>query len=547
MNEIYIDAGMHESRVAVMDENGFAEVHIERSSEERTVSNIYKGIVENVLPGIQAAFVNIGFEKNAFLYVKDAIDYKENGFGDNSSQIMINRVLKQGDEIMVQVTKESTGNKGARVTTHITLPGRYVVLMPKIDYIGISRRIEDADERERLKAMASNLKPDGMGLIVRTEAEGKHEDELKEDISFLVKLWEKIVCEAQKGKSPRLVHKDADMVYRTIRDLFNRDTVKIVINDKDAYDKARELIGVFSPSQLKVLEYYDSGSDMFGYFGLEKEIEKALSRKVWLKSGGYIVIDQTEALTSIDVNTGKYTGSSNFKDTIMDINMEAVREIARQIRIRDIGGIIIIDFIDMDDERQKMALLEELRNQLKKDRTKSSVLGITQLGLVEMTRKKVGKRLSFIMQKQCPVCEGSGRIADEKTVIMRILRKIESIFKETDVPAVLVEMSDIIEDYIHENDDSIIKQLELKYNRKIIIDGLSNIEYGDFKIKYLTDDFSKSDFENLVKEGTKVEINAARNGMLNASSKTLKIDGRIDEIIHGANGSIDKVIIDVSH
>lgn len=543
MNEIYIDAGLFETRVAVVDDGELAEIHIERRGGERTAGNIYKGVVENVLPGMQAAFVNIGFEKNAFLYVKDAVDYKAYGYNGTESDVLINKVLKQGDEVMVQVAKEPTGSKGARVTTHITLPGRFMVLMPGVDYIGVSRRIENPDERERLKAMAAEIKPEGIGLIVRTEAEGKSRHDFVDDINFLLKLWEKIKYEGERGKSPRLIHKDADLVYRSIRDLFNRDTVKVMVNDMDTYKKVRDLISLFSPSQLNILEYYENGPNMFGNLGIEKEIEKALSRTVWLKSGGYIVIDQTEALTSIDVNSGRYTGSYSLRDTVLNINMEAAREIARQLRIRDIGGIVIIDFIDMDKDEHKEKVLEELKNRLKKDRTKSSVLGITQLGLVEMTRKKVGKRLDFIMQKQCPRCEGSGRITDEKTVVMAIGRKLESVFRETDVHSVLVELNEAVRDYIIENDYGFIKGLQKEYDRKIYIRGVPSMEYSDFRVKYLTKSHEEPDLTKPLTIGSSVEINGINIGNLDTSSRTVRLGGRVDKIISDDSGHIEKVII----
>lgn len=487
MNEIYIDVGFDESRVAVVDDGRLAEIHIERENMESITGNIYKGVVENVLPGMQAAFVNINLEKNSFLYIKDIMDYGTYNSEKAKDSIPINRLIKKGDELLVQVSKEPAGTKGARVTTHITLPGRFLVLMPDTDYLGVSRRIERSEERDRLKSLVSQLKPEGMGLIVRTEAEGKELQDFIDDISFLTGLWEKIKRESAYTNAPALIHKDADIVFRSFRDLFSRDTEKVLINNKDAYERAKELVQSFSPCQSGTLKYYDLSVSMLDFYGLESEILRALERKVWLKSGGYIVIDQTEALTAIDVNTGKYIGSSNLEQTVLDINLEAASEIALQIRLRDIGGIIIIDFIDMDEESHKMMILDKLKEQLKKDRTKSSVLEITQLGLVEMTRKKISKRLSLVIEKQCPVCNGCGRVLDTGTIMASIMRKLESIFKECQVPQVEVQVNTIFQKSIAKKDMDKIAELGELYNTKILFKGLDTIEYSKFNVKYITD------------------------------------------------------------
>lgn len=545
MNEIYIDVALDESRVAVVDEESLAEIHIERQSREAVAGNIYKGRVENVLPGMQAAFVNIGLEKNAFLYVKDAVKNKNPENISHIEDVSINSVLKPGDELIVQVSKEPVGTKGARVTTHITLPGRYVVLMPDIDYIGISRRIEEENERVRLKNLLCKLMPAESGLIIRTEAEGKDEEDFTQDIIFLTKLWDRIIEEAARVKAPKLIHKDLDLVYRSIRDLFNRDTKKVIINDKAAYKSAVELVELFSPEQKKNLEYYDGSVNLFDFYGIEDKIEKALSRKVWLKSGGYIVIDHTEALTSIDVNTGKFTGSYNLKDTVLLTNIEAAREIARQLRLRDIGGIIIIDFIDMNIDQHRIMVLDALKNELKKDRTKSNVLGITQLGLVEMTRKKVGKRLSTIIQKPCPLCEGNGRILDEESIVRKIERQLNRIFKETSVPAVLIEVNDAVEHYMKQSNNGLLKSLEERYGKEIVLRGLWNMEYDDVNIKLISDNKKAKEIVNPVSIGDKVEINTVKSKYLIASQRNNLQNGIVDGIVYGKDGDIDKVIIDI--
>lgn len=545
MNEIYIDIGLTESRVAVIDDGELAEIYIERESRKGITGNIYKGIVENVLPGMQAAFINIGLEKNAFLYIKDAVEYDASGNENLTEYAPIESVLKTGEEIIVQVSKEPVGSKGARVTTHLTLPGRYIVLMPNVEYIGVSRRIEDNNERERLRGIAAHLKPENMGLIVRTEAEGKIEDDFIEDICFQTKLWEKICAESIKSSSPKLIHKDIDLVYRAIRDLLNRDTVKVVINQESAYKKAVELIEFLSPGQKGILEYYGSSVNIMDSYGIQGDIEKALVRRVWLKCGGYIIIDHTEALTVVDVNTGKYTGLYNLEDTVLFTNIEAAKEIARQLRLRDIGGIIIIDFIDMSSEEHGALVIDALKNELKKDRTKSSVFSITQLGLVEMTRKKMGKSLSSIMQKQCPICEGSGWLLDEDTIMRVIERKLDRIFKETDVNAVLIEVNDAVENYINGINGDYIKHLEDIYKKTILLKGLSNLGYSDINIKYLTENVNRKEILFPFGIGDKIEMSSKKSKYLNVSDRYNRVNGTLGEIVVDENGDARKVIIDI--
>jgi ribonuclease G len=419
MKEIIIDIGVKNTTVALLEEKELAELYVEKHNNQSIVGNIYKGRVENVLPGMQAAFVNIGIDKNAFLYVKDAIpntyigEEEESEYADKYKNININDFLKVGQEIVVQVVKEPINTKGARVTTHITLPGRFIVLMPTVEYIGISRRIENEQERERLKALATQCKPENMGIIIRTAAEGCSEEEICEDIVFLSKLWENIQVGQQSGSVPRIVHKDINIVYRTVRDMFTNDIDKFVINDKEEYDNILKFVGLFSEDFVKKVEHFDKAYEILEYYDIKSKISKVLTRKVWLKSGGYLVIDQTEALTVVDVNTGKFVGSIDLKDTVLKTNVEAAREIAKQLRLRDIGGIIIIDFIDMHEKQHEEVVLEALKNSLKKDRTKSNVLGITHLGLVEMTRKKVRQRVDSAFMSDCPHCNGEGKILSD--------------------------------------------------------------------------------------------------------------------------------------
>ncbi|HOA55428.1 MAG: Rne/Rng family ribonuclease [Acetivibrionales bacterium] len=413
--QLIADIGISESRVALVEDGDLAEIYIERPDIDRLVGNIYRGKVSSVLPGMQAAFVNIGYEKNAFLYAGDIVSMKEFSEDDDDHPhdekgLNIADLVSVGQELTVQVIKEPIGSKGPRVTTNITLPGRHLVLLPDADYTGVSRRIEDEDERAKLKKIADNLKPAGMGLIVRTASEGMEEDDFTDDLGFLLKLWKNIKGKEKSGPVPRCIHKDLSLVYRLVRDLFTKDIDKFIINDRSHYEKVLELVEIVSPDLKHRVEYFAKDTSIFEYFRLDAKLARALSRKVWLKCGGYLIIDRTEALTVIDVNTGKYVGRSNLEDTVHKTNMEAADEIARQLRLRDIGGIIIIDFIDMHDKEHQQNVLDRLRQALKKDRTRTTVVGMTGLGLIEMTRKKVRQDLSSIMHVDCPYYEGSGRL-----------------------------------------------------------------------------------------------------------------------------------------
>ncbi|MDP3058522.1 MAG: Rne/Rng family ribonuclease, partial [bacterium] len=347
--EIIINSRPDLVKVAVLEDGQLSELFIEKVEETRLTGNIYKGKVAIVLPGMQAAFVNTGIGRNTFLYVDDVLprmDGIETDEEQKRTTVSIKNVLKTGQEILVQISKEPSGSKGARVTRAISLPGRFVVLMPSVDFVGVSRRVGDADERERLKKIAKKFKPESMGLIVRTVAEGRTEDDINADIQELALLWKKIEQKASQVSSPALLHRDLELVPRTIRDLVNDETAAIVADTKEAHEEIMAYLGDVAPHLMGKVSLFQPSNPIFEHYNVEKQIDKALRRKVWLKCGGYIVIDKTEALTSIDVNTGKFVGSSTLEDTVLKTNLEATREIAKQLRLRSIGGIIIIDFID---------------------------------------------------------------------------------------------------------------------------------------------------------------------------------------------------------
>lgn len=449
--EIVVDINPYQTRVALLEKGQPVEIYIERRGHERLVGNIYYGKVQNVLPGMQAAFVDIGLERNAFLYAGDILadraDFqfpREKGGEGNQESIppapQIQDVVKPGQEIMVQVLKEPVGAKGARVTTHITLPGRTLVLMPTVHYVGVSRRIADEEERDRLRAVLDTVRPPDMGVIVRTAAVGKSSEEFKTDLDFLIRLWQRIQKKRTLVSAPRLLHEEEALVFRTIRDLFTPDIDRLTINDQEFYERIQIIANIISPQLKGKVVLYQGEEELFDRYDLENKIDKALSRKVWLPNGGYIVIDQTEALTSIDVNTGRFVGSHNLQETITEANCEAAKEIARQLRLRDISGIIIVDFIDMEDIADKERVLNTLREEMKKDRTKSNVLGITQLGLVELTRKKMRHSISNTLQMPCPYCSGNGRVLSVETIVLKIRRELINKMREQSMPVYLVEL-----------------------------------------------------------------------------------------------------------
>ncbi|WAM33412.1 Rne/Rng family ribonuclease [Caldicellulosiruptor morganii] len=479
--EIIVDVSFGETRVAVLEDKELVEIYVERQDQQSIVGNIYKGVVENILPGMDAAFINIGQDKNAFLYLGD-INRLEFGDTDEWYEIKTNPLaLRCGQEIVVQVIKEAHDQKGPRVTTNITLPGRYLVLLPNTDYTGISKRIELEEERTRLKEIACRLKPEGMGIIVRTAAEGKSEEVLKNELEFLKNLWQRIK-QKSKESAPVLLYKDYDLVFKAVRDMFTNQVDRFVINDRKKYNKIMEFLSAYAPSLKSKVEYFNLATNIFEYFQIEQKLQKALSRRVWLKSGGYIVIDETEALTAIDVNTGKFVGKNDVSETILKTNLEAAVEIARQLRLRDIGGIIVIDFIDMKNTEHQKLVLETLKDALKKDKTKTVVVGITPLGLVEMTRKKVRQRLSCTLQTCCPYCEGTGKILSPETVASKILKEIEWYFKNRVEERFFVELNTKVCDVLRKGEVDRIKELQEKYKKKIYLKASSSIHMNKFTI-----------------------------------------------------------------
>lgn len=403
---ILLDQRSDQVRLAVLEDGELCELYIEKPERTSLIGNIYVGRVDNVLQGMQAAFVDIGLEKNGFLSLSDiAIP----DAADVGEELLHQKQLKPGNELMVQVLKQPGGDKGVRLTCHITLPGRLLVLLPTLHYIGISKKIEDEEERARLRAIAQQLCPEGMGLIIRTAADGASEHAIAEDIGELTAQWRSIAEPARYVKAPALLRANTDLIERSVRDMLIQDVDELLCDGQELYDRARKIALQISAALADKVRPHRSDTSLFSLFRVESQAEKALDRRVWLKSGGYLIFDYAEALTVIDVNSGKFVGKGSLSETIFKTNCEAAVEIIRQLRLRDIGGIVVIDFIDMDEPAQRDQMLNLLRAELKKDRTKTNLLGFTQLGLVEMTRKKLHESM-LGARAVCPVCKGSGRV-----------------------------------------------------------------------------------------------------------------------------------------
>ena len=421
--KIIVDVDEGQTRVAMLEEGRLAEVLYEQEEEERVVGNIYLGRVSDVVPGLDAAFVDCGIEKNVFLHVSDAIHPEPQNRSGRTPPI--SSILSAGQQIMVQVTKGPLASKGARATRHISLPGRHLVLMPESSTkVGVSKKIEDEAEQKRLRTTASRVRPEGFGVIVRTQAEGADYKELEDDVKFLMKLWHSIQNKAQQSTAPALLHEDLSLVFEVVRDTFSEETEEFIVNDKVTYDRVLNLLDSVVPELRNRVELYRSHEPIFDHYGVEQEISKALRRKVWLPHGGYIAIDPTEALTSIDVNTGKFTGTGSLEETVLRTNVEAAEEIAHQLRLRGIGGIIVIDFIDMDKAKHRKQVSSALHEAFTKDRKRTRIQHITRLGLVEMTRKRTESNLAQKLQTSCPCCTGSGKVLAAETVAMRAIRQL---------------------------------------------------------------------------------------------------------------------------
>lgn len=482
--QLIVNTNPLETRIALLEKERVAEIFVERHSERGMVGNIYLGTVMRVLPGMQAAFVNIGADRTAFLYGGDVLDpevlreqreeqdgsdltpedLRDNGL---KSRKPIEKLIKEGQEIVVQVAKEPLGTKGARVTTFLSLPGRYLVLMPDFTHIGISRRIEDPAERQRLTDLVRQIKGEDMGVIVRTAASGQPETHLQKDLRYLQKVWKALEAKRKRSSAPALLYQDLDLILKTTRDLYSEEIEKIVIDDVEAYEHLKRFLAATIPGSHKKLHFYNEKTPIFDLYGVEMDLGRALSTRIELPSGGYLIIDQTEALTSFDVNTGKYVGQASAHDTILKTNLEAVKKIVAQLRIRNIGGIIVIDFIDMERMEDRERVFNALQEELKSDKARTNVLRISELGLVQMTRKRTSESLERTLMEPCPYCEGRGHIRSVETEAYDLLRELKRHTLQTGEKTISVVVRNDIRAFLELHGKELLARLTAEFDLRV--------------------------------------------------------------------------------
>ena len=476
MKDIVINVSSTETRIAILEDKHLVELYVERPENERMVGDIYLGEVENVIEAVQAAFVDVGLEQNGFLPFSDVGDQvkeysalaetinKKTKYGSRGKQRQFKKFkLKSKQKILVQVTKEPIGTKGTRLTTELSLPGRFLVLVPGDNNVGVSRKIVDGRERRRLRMLAKSLKPDGFGLIIRTVAVGKDTQLIKADLEGLLKTWKKIEEKAKNAKGPMLIHKDVGMASSVIRDLFSPDIDSLIVDSRKMYGAIRKYLKEVAPTLEDNLTLFKKKTPIFDQYSIEDEIEKSLSRKIWMKSGGYIIYDHTEALTVVDVNSGRSVNQKDHELNALRTDVEAAHEIARQLRLRDIGGIIVIDFIDLREDKHRKKVVNVLTTELNKDRAAFDILPMNDFGLVSLTRERVRPSLLYRYSEQCPRCGGLGRIPAKSTLITKIERRIQQIKNKTGQRRFILKVHPDTIDYLTEGMMSRIRRLMLKY------------------------------------------------------------------------------------
>lgn len=465
-SELLMNVTPQETRVALVENGVLQEVYIERSRRRGLVGNIYQGRVSRVLPGMEAAFVDIGLDRAAFLHASDLRDIHQEDLPPSSEALApsaITSVLQEGQHLLVQVTKDPLGSKGARLTTHLSVPSRYLVLVPAGSSVGISTRIEDDAERQRLRDLVQSLSTlceEPQGFIVRTAAEGADEEDLRRDIHYLQRLWKTIRERAGSAPAGSLVYSDLPLTLRVLRDLANEEIAQILVDSRETLQLVSEFAGRYVPEMLERIEHYAGERPIFDLHGVEDEIQKALDRKVQLKSGGHLVIDQTESMTTVDVNTGAFVGHRNLEETILKTNLEAAQAIARQLRLRNLGGIIIIDFIDMKEETHRTQVLRALEKALERDHARSQVCEVSSLGLVEMTRKRTRESLEHVLCETCPTCGGSGSLKSAETVCYEMFREILRESRQFDAREVLVLAAQEVVDMLLDEESASLAELQ---------------------------------------------------------------------------------------
>ncbi|HVT60007.1 MAG TPA: Rne/Rng family ribonuclease [Thermoanaerobaculia bacterium] len=494
--KMLIESDPHQTRIAVLEDDRLTEIFVERRRHRGLVGNVYKGRVTRVLPGMQAAFVDVGLERDAFLYVSDVaadveameeLELGETGPEEVPAQgggpsPSIDDLLKPGQEIIVQVVKDPLPNKGARISTHVTLPGRYLVLLPTVRHFGVSRRIDDDAERERLLGLLGQLPSGGGGLIVRTVGERRGSEEFESDLAYLTRLWEKVRQRAGKVSAPALLHQDLDLALRVVRDLLRQDFSVLWVDGEDTYERIVEFLDQVQPALVAKVKLFRQEATLFEQFGIEDQIEAALRSKVWLKSGGYIVINPTEALVAIDVNTGRFVGQRNLEDTVLQTNLEAVQEIVRQIRLRDLGGIIVIDLIDMIEQAHREQVFSCLENEIKKDRAKTKLLNISEFGLVEITRKRSRANLERLLTQTCPYCAGRGRIKSLATICLNLRKELLRHRGRMEQGELLLRVHPEIARALQQEERAILDELERTLEVKILLQSDPELHHERFDV-----------------------------------------------------------------
>lgn len=501
--EILISDDEYETRCAVLEKGVLNEIQIERKAVKPVLGNLYKGRVENVLPGMQVAFVDIGLERHAFLHISDLkYNNSENGSADdglptldmranppNKSRggrgfpYLITDLISKREEILVQVGKEPIGSKGARVTSNITLPGRYVVYLPNSSTIGVSRRIESETERDRLRDLAQNLKADVEGgFIIRTASEGLSEEEFGAEIRSLINQWKQVRERAKKNSAPSLISKDVSFTNRIVRDMLTKDVKRLLIDSQSGYKDTVDYVTSVMPNMLERISLYKKDTALFEAYGVEDELQKALSEKIWLKCGGHIIIQQTEAMVSIDVNTGRFVGQSDPDNTILSANLEAVDEVVRQIQLRDLGGIIVVDFIDMEEHSHRKQVFKMLREALRKDKARTNILHFSDLGLVEMTRQRTRPSLSTLLTEQCPYCGGHGTILSIETVVIRLFRAIKAAYQQTEQSKLRILANDHIISHINAQMYAKLRELKRNLKMELTLEPDADLHLEDYRI-----------------------------------------------------------------
>lgn len=504
--ELIINARNYATRIALVENGVVVEYHLERTATEGIAGNIYKGRIVRVLPGMQAAFVDIGLERAAFLYVADVYDHEQEfeqllarndepsddapnieiesqeGRRYPEQNFQIEELIHEGQDIMVEVLKEPMGHKGARITSHVSLPGRHLVLMPTANHVGVSRRIEDEEERKRLKDIIEELRTGRFGFIARTACEGAKEVRIESEMEFLLKLWQNIRDRSAGAAVPSLIHQELSATLRAVRDLFTEEVDRLIIDDPGEYKKIIQFIETFSSGLSSAVELYTGDEPIFDAYDIDMEINRALSKKVWLKSGGYIVIESTEALTAIDVNTGRYVGHHNLEETISKTNLEAVKEIAYQLRLRNIGGLIVIDFIDMEQEVNREKVYGVLKDALKRDKSKTKVLKMSELGLIEMTRKRTREDIDRLLREPCFYCEGEGHLLSNTSVCHDAFLALERKSMETNASSLQLVVHPDLKEMILDEERHSLEDLEFRLSKRVIIRADANFHINEYRI-----------------------------------------------------------------